>query len=262
FIITIKLIYFNPSPKNNIFWAIFIRLFLTFNISGIRCIGVASFYGSTDHYSFEGIHTTTAGSDYALRIVGYRNNETGAVINSEILNSLATFTPNINSEYKYASVSIKNPTFSGTPLFTTSPTFQSTLNITQSSSYNIGINLSTAAGNASAIKFSNNSSLDRWQIVKTADTESGSNAGSNFAINRYNNAGSYLNTPLSINRASGNVSINGGLTVNGQFTVTGGVTPPDNTSSAGTYGSITFDSNYLYICIGANSWRRVALSTF
>ncbi|WP_242046404.1 ATP-binding response regulator, partial [Calothrix anomala] len=36
FIITIKLIYFNPSPKNNIFWAIFIRLFLTFNISGIR----------------------------------------------------------------------------------------------------------------------------------------------------------------------------------------------------------------------------------
>jgi chemotaxis family two-component system sensor histidine kinase/response regulator PixL len=35
FIITIKLISFNPSPKNTIFWAIFIRLFLTFNISEV-----------------------------------------------------------------------------------------------------------------------------------------------------------------------------------------------------------------------------------
>nr|MDZ7981448.1 hypothetical protein [Aulosira sp. ZfuVER01] len=34
FIITIKLIYLNPSPKITIFWAIFIEFFLTFNISG------------------------------------------------------------------------------------------------------------------------------------------------------------------------------------------------------------------------------------
>ncbi|MDZ8107811.1 MAG: hypothetical protein RM338_19630, partial [Nostoc sp. DedQUE12a] len=33
FIITIKLIYFKPSPKITIFWVIFIGFFLTFNTS-------------------------------------------------------------------------------------------------------------------------------------------------------------------------------------------------------------------------------------
>ncbi|MEH2385457.1 MAG: hypothetical protein V7K14_06635, partial [Nostoc sp.] len=35
---TIKLIYFKPSPKSTIFWAIFIGFFLTFNTSGLLYI--------------------------------------------------------------------------------------------------------------------------------------------------------------------------------------------------------------------------------
>ena len=39
-------------------------------------------------------------------------------------------------------------------------------------------------------------------------------------------------------------------------------TAPANSSSTGTAGTIGFDSNHLYIAVGTNSWKRVALSTF
>lgn len=35
-----------------------------------------------------------------------------------------------------------------------------------------------------------------------------------------------------------------------------------NTGDAGTQGMITFDDNYIYCCIGANSWARVAIATW
>lgn len=37
---------------------------------------------------------------------------------------------------------------------------------------------------------------------------------------------------------------------------------PSTTSSAGTMGQITFDGNYVYICVGTNSWKRANLSTW
>ena len=40
-------------------------------------------------------------------------------------------------------------------------------------------------------------------LVGDSTTESGSNAGSNFVINRYSDAGAYINAPLSIARTSG-----------------------------------------------------------
>jgi hypothetical protein len=48
----------------------------------------------------------------------------------------------------------------------------------------------------------------RWQLVLgDATAESGNNAGSNLALNGFNDIGGFLNTPLSINRASGVTSI-------------------------------------------------------
>lgn len=35
---------------------------------------------------------------------------------------------------------------------------------------------------------------------------------------------------------------------------------PDSVSSVGSTGSIAFDSNYLYVCIADNTWRRVGLN--
>ena len=38
--------------------------------------------------------------------------------------------------------------------------------------------------------------------------------------------------------------------------------PPATNTSTGTKGTITYDNDYIYICIATNTWKRVALSTF
>lgn len=48
----------------------------------------------------------------------------------------------------------------------------------------------------------------RWFLAVTSAAESGSNVGSNFQINRYNDAGVLIDAPMSIDRASGNIVFN------------------------------------------------------
>jgi hypothetical protein len=50
--------------------------------------------------------------------------------------------------------------------------------------------------------------LQRFGLYVNNTAESGSNAGSNFAIRAYNDAGTLLSTPFFINRATGNVGVN------------------------------------------------------
>lgn len=37
---------------------------------------------------------------------------------------------------------------------------------------------------------------------------------------------------------------------------------PASSAATGTAGQIATDSNFLYVCIGTNSWKRIALSAF
>jgi hypothetical protein len=37
---------------------------------------------------------------------------------------------------------------------------------------------------------------------------------------------------------------------------------PPTSTSAGLPGQITFDANFLYVAIGKNQWKRIALSAF
>jgi hypothetical protein len=76
---------------------------------------------------------------------------------------------------------------------------------------------------------------NRWIVSSENTAESGSNAGSNFIINRYSDAGSYLGTPLNINRATGLSTVEG-LTV----TSSGGL--GYGTGSGGTITQITSKS--------------------
>lgn len=39
-------------------------------------------------------------------------------------------------------------------------------------------------------------------------------------------------------------------------------TVPKTAASQGIQGQMASDGNFLYVCIGANSWKRVALSVF
>jgi hypothetical protein len=50
--------------------------------------------------------------------------------------------------------------------------------------------------------------VQRFGLYVNNTAESGSNAGSNFAIRAYNDAGTLLSTPFFINRATGNVGVN------------------------------------------------------
>jgi len=40
------------------------------------------------------------------------------------------------------------------------------------------------------------------------------------------------------------------------------VSVPANSMSAGQLGQIAYDSSYIYFCVGVNTWRRVAASSF
>lgn len=82
--------------------------------------------------------------------------------------------------------------------------------------------ISAVSGNAATFRwgFWNGSAfVDRWLFGKDATAESGSNVGSDFAIYRYNDAGSFLGTLMTASRADGSVNWRGGLYSNG---VTGG----------------------------------------
>jgi hypothetical protein len=38
--------------------------------------------------------------------------------------------------------------------------------------------------------------------------------------------------------------------------------PPANAGSAGSTGTITWDSSFFYICVSTNTWKRVAIATW
>lgn len=38
--------------------------------------------------------------------------------------------------------------------------------------------------------------------------------------------------------------------------------PPGSSSAAGIAGTVTWDADYLYVCVAADTWKRIALATF
>jgi hypothetical protein len=57
-------------------------------------------------------------------------------------------------------------------------------------------------GNYRGINYTTNG-VTRWFLIADGAAESGSNVGSNFAINRYADSGTMIDQPLTINRATG-----------------------------------------------------------
>jgi hypothetical protein len=69
--------------------------------------------------------------------------------------------------------------------------------------------------------------------------------------------------------SSGITTLAGGLTVSsGGAVITGGLripspgTVPATTSTTGIVGQVTFDSDFIYVCIATNQWRRATLATW
>jgi hypothetical protein len=64
---------------------------------------------------------------------------------------------------------------------------------------------------------------------------------------------------------SSNVTINGNLSVNTNVTITGllSATPATQANNAtGTAGQICWDTDYIYVCIATNTWKRATLNDY
>ena len=62
---------------------------------------------------------------------------------------------------------------------------------------------------------------------------------------------------------NGAVSAIEGLTIpSGKKLILTGARTITNSTDAGTEGEVCWDSNYLYICIGTDAWKRIALTTW
>jgi hypothetical protein len=106
-----------------------------------------------------------------------------------------------------------------------------------------GVGEIVANGAAATFRFlalrTNN--VARWDMGISDDAESGSNAGSNFFLHRFSDAGAFLERALHISRATGNVGIgtdtpSSKLHVAGDLTVSSATTA--TSATAGTNGDV------------------------
>ena len=61
------------------------------------------------------------------------------------------------------------------------------------------------------------------------------------------------------NKLARRYSIN---TLSQQLSISKVVNVPTSATSSGNVGEMAFDANYIYICVAANTWRRMSASTF
>jgi hypothetical protein len=73
----------------------------------------------------------------------------------------------------------------------------------------------------------------RWNVYANGTAETGANAGSDFAIDRFSDAGQYLGSPLAFTRSTGNFTFAQSGTIAGTLTVNGAMTALSLTASSG-----------------------------
>lgn len=101
----------------------------------------------------------------------------------------------------------------------------------------------------------------RWAF-RIDDNETGTNAGSNFAIRRYNDAGTFIDAPFNITRSSGNIGVNTATTTAAKFTIKGSGSTSATKSllienSSGTQLSYIDDSGQFQIGTGTNGGYKL-----
>jgi hypothetical protein len=119
------------------------------------------------------------------------------------------------------------------------------------------LRLNKAASGASSFIYGQTAGVTRWQmVVGNSGAESGSNAGSDFTLKRYSDAGVSIDTPLSISRASGLATFTGQITTNGIAT--------SGTSSVVSGGNLqcTGDLHVGSLIYGAGSSGAFTVNTF
>lgn len=107
------------------------------------------------------------------------------------------------------------------------------------------IQLSAPSGNFRNFRLMTTASgtpANRWNITANSTAESGSNAGSDFAIRAFDDSGNFLVQPILITRASGKVTLSGELQIGGALNHDG-TTIGFNGSTPVAKGTITGSRN-------------------
>lgn len=116
------------------------------------------------------------------------------------------------------------------------------------------------AGNSRNIFFRTSGST-RFTVGANTVAESGSDAGSNFDIRRFSDAGADLGLVMAVTRSNGNITFNGGGGITSfaanKIQITTAQTPATS-AAAGNAGDIAWDDTYLYVRM-STGWRRIAL---
>jgi hypothetical protein len=159
--------------------------------------------GKTKTTSFQ--MTSGATNGYVLQSDGSGN---GAWVNSTSLSN-GNWTTSGTNQYSALSGNVGIGTSTPANKLDVQGTGSVVANIQSSTS---GANVSTTApsGQEAGLSFKtyNGGSVNnRWSFGKNTTPESGSNTGSDFFINRHDDAGSYAGQPVSISRANGTVTI-------------------------------------------------------
>lgn len=122
--------------------------------------------------------------------------------------------------------------------------------------------LRKSASGESARLVGQTGTANRWQIVLgTTITESGSNAGSNFAITRYNDAGVSIDDPLTITRSTGVVNFGAAPTIGGaDFRSTIGAAPTPTTSAGiGQFVALSVPISTNFSLPAGGTWAWISL---
>lgn len=111
-------------------------------------------------------------------------------------------------------------------------------------------------GNTLSDNLTPDGTQDRWVLSATSTAESGSNAGSDFAINRYSDTGTELATALFIQRSSGKVSIGGSTSPANQLEIG---SASSGSTSAVIFRGLTSNSASLTLDTGGTDYWSVQM---
>lgn len=112
-----------------------------------------------------------------------------------------------------------------------------------------------------------NVTTPRWSIRANSSNESGNNKGMDLQIVRYGDDGQALDSPLSIQRLSGNIGIGTAnpenkLDVNDDRIRIRNKFTPNTSNDSCSQGQIAWDDQYVYLCVAPNKWKRTELSSW
>jgi hypothetical protein len=107
----------------------------------------------------------------------------------------------------------------------------------------------------------------RWSIRADSSPESKNNLGSDLQLVRHGDDGQALDSPLSIQRKTGNVGIGttnpeNKLDVNDDRIRIRNKFTPASSDDPCSQGQMAWDEQYTYVCVSPNEWKRSELSSW